>query len=223
MTSFYTNLCSHIAKINCFILSIFIYLSFLFLNKLTYICVRQLARKCRPHRHKVPDPWWLQWEQCSQRRLRLWYRLDTDAQKCDTTTSPHLTVNNIDKLPPAMSHCHKLQRPTAGQRWRYPSSLHPGQGIPSSLWRRPTTCLLLAGLSWCSEVVTMRASSTLMWSLWLSRTYWLLCRESEWKEDVCGVKLTHAQARSGSFRLVQCSILTFFFLIVLVQCWKVLY
>lgn len=84
-----------------------------------------------------------------------------------------------------------VQTPTAGQRWRSLSSPSPGRGTPSSPWRQLVTAVsqrtlktrvrtqaLSAGLCWCSEAETTRASSTPTWRLSPWRNCLLLFKES---------------------------------------------
>lgn len=114
---------------------------------------------------------------------------NTDTSK-KSRTIPVLAVSPRDQT--LRCRVPLCQIPTTGQRWRYPSSLPPGRGTPSSPWRRPPTSLSRAGLCWFSEAETTRACSTPTWPLWLSRTCWRRCRRSEVKNDSCGVVLTHS-------------------------------
>lgn len=106
-------------------------------------------------------------------------------------------INQSDQAAHHLSvfYCSRIQTPTAGQKWRYPSSPSLEQDTPSLPWRRLVTSisprrmktwmqtrLPSAGLCLCSEVETMRACSTLTWRPWPWRTCWLLFRELEMTE-----------------------------------------
>lgn len=81
-----------------------------------------------------------------------------------------------------------VQTPTAGQRWRSPSSPSPGRDTPSSPWKQPASAVSQgrtkkqtrapsAELCWCSEAETTRATSTPTWRLSLWRNCSLLFKE----------------------------------------------